>query len=117
MYARMTFAGVTVDTTTGEIEQVLNAIRVEQYSGADGPQLLMWINELCAAYETLFECLEVAIGDQDGVSPLFIARQHQTFLTELAHFADDSRSQNGELSNAFFHFLEMGPYQTPALAA
>ncbi|WP_300531515.1 hypothetical protein [Maricaulis sp.] len=117
MSARMTFAGVTVDTTTGEIEKILDAIRIEQHHGGDGPQLLMLINDLCVAYETLFECLETAIADQDGVSPLFIARQHQGFLTELANFAEDSRSQNGELSNAFFHFLEMGPYQTPALAA
>lgn len=117
MYARMSIAGVTVDTTTGEIEQILTAIRTEQTQGSDGPQLLMLINELCAAYEMLFEGLEIAIGDQDGVSPRFIARQHQTFLNELANHAEESRCQNGELSNAFFDFLEMGPYQTPAFAA
>jgi hypothetical protein len=117
MYARMSFTGVTVDTTTGEIEQILTAIRAEQSRGGDGPQLLMLINELCVAYETLFEGLEIAISDQDGVSPRFIERQHQTFLSELVNYADESRCQNGELSNAFFHFLEMGPYQTSALAA
>ncbi|WP_300555765.1 hypothetical protein [Maricaulis sp.] len=117
MSARMSLAGVTVDTTTEEIEKIVTALRVEQSEGGDGPHLLMLINELCAAYETLFEDLAIAISDRDGVSSRFIERQHEAFLSELVNYADESRCQNGELSTAFYHFLEMGPYQTSALAA
>ena len=102
---------------TNKIEQLLTELRLAQSYRADGPHVLILINELCLAFEDFFALEEASYANRDGVDTSHMARTHQNFMREFVVHAEKIRVSNGVLEEDFFVFIDNGPYYLATLAA
>lgn len=100
-----------------EIGQTLTDLRLAQRQGGYGPDILYLVNELAILFEDMFCLFEQELHQQDGVDITALQFQHEAFLADFCDLAEEIRTNNGEIPNAFFSLVETGPYAGPALAA
>ncbi len=100
-----------------QIMELIAELRHAQQSLACGPEILMLVNELALACESLFEDRERLLADNADRDSDLIRDMHAEFLLNFAEFADQIRITNGEIDDGFFHLLSEGPIRTFKFAA